>query len=71
MATWHQQKAGLIGLYTPSAKAWAVVINPPNESAGRIEFSTKRKAVRYVNHAKRNGYAQCTTLIAPTRYKAK
>ena len=71
MATWHQQKAGLVGLYTPSPKAWTVVINPPNECAGRIEFSTKRKAIRYVNHAKRNGYARSTTLIPPTRYKPR
>lgn len=71
MATWHQQKAGLVGLYTPHATSWAVVINPPNEAAGRIEFTTKRKAVRYVNHAKRNGHGRGTTLIAPTRYQPK
>lgn len=30
MATWHQNRAGLGGLYRPHPTAWGVVINPPH-----------------------------------------
>lgn len=47
MATWHQQRAGLGALYAKPLKGHAVVINPPNECAARVNFTRKRDAQRY------------------------
>jgi len=52
MATWHQQRAGLSGLYAKPLKGHAVIINPPGECAARVDFRRKREAQRY---AKRTG----------------
>ena len=46
MATWHQQKAGLVGLYNKPAKGYRVVVNHPHEMAYAVEFTVKRKAER-------------------------
>ncbi len=47
MATWHQERAGLAGLYRAPDKGHAVVINPPHGLACRVDFSRKRDAARY------------------------
>jgi len=47
MATWHQKRAGMAGLYAPPAKGYAVVIDPPHGLACRVDFSRKRDAARY------------------------
>lgn len=47
MATWHQQKAGLAGLYAKPRKGYRVVVNPPNEFAYAVEFNRKRLAERF------------------------
>lgn len=52
MATWHQQRAGLAGLYARPLKGYAVVIDPPGECAARVDFRLKRDAQRY---AKKTG----------------
>lgn len=58
MATWHQLKAGLTGLYTPHAAAWKVVSDRPGELASVILFKTEREARAL---AEKNGGA----VIAP------
>lgn len=63
MATWHQTRAGLSGLYRPDATAWKVISDRPGEFASAVLFRRKRDAERL---ARRNGGA----LIAPARYKA-
>lgn len=44
MATWHQQKGGLIGLYDKPKRGHKVVVNQPGQFAYAIEFNVKRKA---------------------------
>ena len=61
MATWHQNKAGLSGLYCQHATSWKVVSDPAGGFASAILFKRKREAMRL---AKRNG----GKLIAPARY---
>lgn len=63
MATWHQTRAGISGLYRPDPEYWKVVSNPPGEFASAVMYRRKRDAEKL---AKRNGGA----LIAPARYKA-
>lgn len=46
MATWHQQRAGLHGLYAAPARGYKVVHNPPNDCASAITVSRKRVALR-------------------------
>jgi nitrous oxide reductase accessory protein NosL len=52
MATWHQQKAGLAGLYARPAKGYKVVSDAPGQFASAVCFARKRDAERL---AKRNG----------------
>ncbi len=66
MATWHQQKAGLSGLYAPHLTDWAVVVDPPGECAARIEFRLKRDAERYMRQANKK-HSRGVTLVKPTR----
>lgn len=47
MATWHQERAGLAGLYALPVKGHAVVINPPHALACRVDFKRKADAARY------------------------
>jgi hypothetical protein len=64
MATWHQSKAGLGGLYQPDANSWKVISDNPGEFASAILKRTKREAEKL---SRRNG----GKLIPPTRYKPK
>jgi hypothetical protein len=41
MATWHQRKAGLAGLYKPHKELWKVVIDPPGDFAFGFLETTK------------------------------
>lgn len=52
MATWHQAKAGLTGLYRPHATGWKVVSDPPGEFASAIVLTDQAEAEKL---AKRNG----------------
>lgn len=62
MATWHQSKAGLSGLYANDAKSWKVVSDKPGEFASAILFNRKKDAEKL---ARRNG----GMIIPPVRYK--
>ena len=53
MATWHQQKAGLTGLYSKPAKGYKVVIDQPGQFASAVEFSRKRDALRFIRNCKK------------------
>lgn len=46
MATWHQQRAGLHGLYDVPKRGYKVVHNPPNDCASAITVMRKRVALR-------------------------
>jgi NADH:ubiquinone oxidoreductase subunit len=48
MATWHQEQAGLVGLYKPHETGFKVVMNPRGEMASAIVFDTLDKARAYV-----------------------
>jgi hypothetical protein len=48
MATWHQEKAGLTGLYKPHETGFKVVINSRGELASALVFDTLDKARAYV-----------------------
>lgn len=52
MATWHQAKAGLAGLYRPHATGWKVVSDPAREMTSAIICTTAAEAATL---AKRNG----------------
>lgn len=44
MATWHQQKAGLSGLYAPHWREWKVVDDKPNQFASAVCFGDESTA---------------------------
>ena len=52
MATWHQNKnrAGMAALYTPPAKGYRVVIDPPGGFASAVEFTRKRDALKFIRN---------------------
>jgi len=52
MATWHQQKAGLFGLYAKPAKGYKCVTNPPNEFASAVCFNRKRDAEKFARRVR-------------------
>lgn len=52
MATWHQLKAGLKGLYDKPAKGHKVVVNHHHALAYCQHYARKRDAMRF---AKRTG----------------
>lgn len=57
MATWHQEKRGLAGLYRPDSKGWKVISNSQGEFASAIVFSTQAQAQAYL--------ARCGGAIIP------
>ena len=52
MSTWHQQKAGLTGLYARPTKGYKVIDDKPNQFASAVCFNRKRDAEKF---AKRIG----------------
>ena len=55
MATWHQSKnrAGMTALYTPPAKGYRVVFDPPGGFASAVEFTRKKDAMRLIRNARK------------------
>jgi hypothetical protein len=52
MATWHQRKAGLAGLYEPHSELWKIVIDPPGDLAFCF-FETTREEAEKISKAQR------------------
>lgn len=48
MATWHQQRAGLAGLFTAHESKWKFVSNPPNDCAAVGLYETEQAAQDYM-----------------------
>ena len=62
MATWHQEKRGLAGLYRPHESGWKVVCNRQGEFASAIVFGTQKQAQAYL--------ARCGGAIIPPEKRA-
>lgn len=68
MATWHQQKAGLQGLYVPHETKWKFVSNPPNDCAAVGLYDTKEQAEAYVAGLRKHqgeNYVRHCTIVPP------
>jgi hypothetical protein len=63
MATWHQRKAGLAGLYEPHSELWKIVIDPPGDFAFCF-FETTREEAEKISKAQRG-------IIVPPNRKGK
>lgn len=63
MATWHQQRAGLHGLYAAPTRGYKIVSNPPNDCASSITVMRKRVALKLARHKH--------TVIVPAANKAR
>jgi hypothetical protein len=63
MATWHQRKAGLAGLYEPHSELWKIVIDPPGDLAFCF-FETTREEAEKISKAQRG-------IIVPPNRKGK
>jgi hypothetical protein len=48
MASWHQNKAGVSGLYDPHPTGWKVITDRHNEMASSIILESKEAADTYV-----------------------
>jgi hypothetical protein len=64
MATWHQRKAGLAGLYEPHSELWKIVIDPPGDFAFCF-FETTREEAEKISKAQRG------IIVPPNREGAK
>lgn len=67
MATWHQTRAGLTGLYSPPLRGFAVIVDQPGRLAWRIDFEHRADADRLARRTGGQVLEAAPTAQAPGR----